>query len=81
MTKFDGVTWFNKLPRLIQFILLLIPIVSWVVEILVRWGTFIKTGGLVGLVVAIIYTIFGCIPIIGWIDLVWVLLFKKLFLQ
>ncbi len=30
-------TWFNKLPRLVQIILLLIPGVNWVVEIIVRW--------------------------------------------
>ena len=29
-------TWFNKQSRLVQIILLLIPIVNWVVEILVR---------------------------------------------
>lgn len=37
-------TWFNKLPRLVQIILLIIPGVNWVVEIIVRWGTFFKKG-------------------------------------
>ena len=32
-------TWFNKLPRLVQIILLLIPGVNWAVEIVVRWST------------------------------------------
>ena len=29
--------WFEKQSRLVQIILLLIPVVNWVVEILVRW--------------------------------------------
>ena len=28
--------WFNSLPRLVQFILLIIPFVGWIVEIYVR---------------------------------------------
>ncbi len=73
-------TWFNKQSRLVQLILLLIPGVNWVVEILVRWGTFAKKGGLLRLIICILVTIPSGI-VFGWIDLIWVLLFKKLFLQ
>ena len=72
-------TWFNKQSRLVQIILLLIPFVNWAVEIIVRWSTYIKKGGTVRLVVSIIVTFFGLV--FGWVDLVWVLLFKKLLLQ
>ena len=72
-------TWFNRQSRLIQIILLLIPGVNWIVEIFVRWSTFLKRGGLIRLVVSIVVTIFGLV--FGWIDLIWVLLFKKLLLQ
>ena len=72
-------TWFNKQRRLVQIILLLIPVVNEIVEIFVRWETFLKKGGIVRLIISILTIPFGII--FGWIDLVWVLLFKKLFLQ
>lgn len=72
-------TWFNRQSRLVQLILLLIPGVNWITEIIVRWSTFLKKGGFIRLVVSIIVTVFGLV--FGWIDLIWVLLFKKLILQ
>ena len=69
-------TWFNKLPRLVQIILLLIPGVNWVVEIIVRWSTWLKKGGVLRLVICIIVTIPSGI-IVGWLDMIWCLLFKK----
>lgn len=73
-------TWFNKQSRLVQLLLLLIPGVNYIVEILVRWSTWLKKGGLLRLIICILVTIPSGI-IIGWLDFVWVLLFKKLFLQ
>lgn len=72
-------TWFNRQSRLVQILLLLIPGVNWITEIFVRWSTFLKKGGLIRLIVSIIVTIFGLV--FGWVDLIWVLLFKKLLLQ
>lgn len=72
-------TWFNKQSRLVQLLLLLIPGVNWVTEVVVRWSTWLKKPNLVRLAVSIIVTIFGAV--FGWVDLVWVLLFKKLLLQ
>ena len=63
-------TWFNKLPRLVQIILLLIPGVNWVVEIIVRWSTWLKKGGVLRLVICIIVTIPSGI-IVGWLDMIW----------
>ncbi|MBQ8320155.1 MAG: hypothetical protein IJX81_04675 [Clostridia bacterium] len=73
-------TWFNKQSRLVQIILLLIPGINWITEIVVRWSTFAKKGGLLRLIICILVTIPSGI-VFGWIDLVWVLLFKKLCLQ
>lgn len=72
-------TWFNKQSRLVQVLLLLIPVVNWFTEIIVRWSTLLKKFTLVRLIVCILVTFFGLI--VGWIDLIWVLLFKKLCLQ
>ncbi|MDL2292096.1 hypothetical protein LJC17_00680 [Acholeplasma sp. OttesenSCG-928-E16] len=70
------VNWFNSQSRLVQIILLLIPGVNWVVEVLVRWSKFLKSKDGLSLVIAIVVTIFGLV--FGWVDLVWVLLFKHL---
>ena len=72
-------TWFNNQSRLVQLILLLIPGVNWLTELIVRWSTFAKKGGLLRLIICLIVTFAGVF--VGWLDLVWVLLFKKLFLQ
>ena len=73
-------TWFNRQSRIVQLILLLIPVVNWIVEIVVRWSTFLKKGGLIRLIVCLLVTIPSGIAF-GWLDFIWVLLFKKLFLQ
>ncbi len=73
-------TWFNKQSRIVQLLLLLIPGVNWLTEIIVRWSTFSKKGGLIRFIICILVTIPSGI-VFGWIDLIWVLLFKKLFLQ
>lgn len=70
--------WFNKQSRLIQIILLLIPVVNWVVEILVRLSSVLREAKLT----SILGLVFGIIiPVFGWLDLIWVLLFKRLLLQ
>ncbi len=68
--------WFNKQSRLIQIILLLIPVVNWIVEILVRWSAFLDRKDAGHLILAILFTIFG--QIFGYVDLIWCLLFKHL---
>ena len=72
-------TWFNKQSRLVQLLLLIIPVVNWITEVIVRWSTWSKKGGLVRLVICIGVTFGGVF--IGWLDFVWGLLIKKLFLQ
>ena len=73
-------TWFKKQSRLVQIILLLIPVVNWIVEFYVRWTTWLKKGGLIRLIVCVLVTLPSGI-VFGWIDFVWILLFKELFLQ
>lgn len=70
--------WFNKQSRLVQIILLLIPVVNWIVEVLVRWSAVLnsKKTKVLNVVVAIIVTFFGII--VGWVDVIWCLLFKRL---
>lgn len=72
--KFDK--WFNKQSRLVQLILLIIPGVNWIVELLVRWSLALRKKDLVHIVIAVVYTVFGAF--LGFLDFVWVLLFKHL---
>ena len=49
--------WFDEQSRLIKVILLILPLVGWVVEILVRLSAFLRKNSgvnLVGLIIAII---------------------------
>ena len=73
-------TWFNKQSRLVQLLLLLIPGVNWITEILVRWSTWLKKGGLLRLIIWNQVTIPSG-DINGWLDLLLVLHFKNLLLQ
>ena len=74
--KFDK--WFNKQSRLVQIILLLIPGVNWITELLVRWSVALRKKDLVHILVAVVVTFFGFA--FGWLDLIWILLFKHLVL-
>lgn len=69
--------WFYKQSFLVQLILLLIPGVNWVIEIGVRWSAYFKTNNIITLIFAILVTIPSGI-VIGWVDLVWLLLFGHL---
>ena len=77
--KGNSMTGFNKLPRILQILLLLIPGVNWIVEIVVRWSTFFKMGGILRLIISILVTVGGLA--FGWIDLIFVLFTKHLCLQ
>ncbi|MGN0823223.1 MAG: hypothetical protein ACI4NG_05565 [Candidatus Gallimonas sp.] len=72
--------WFHSQDKLIQVLLLFIPVVNYVVEILVRWSAFLRKGGAVRLVVCIVVTLPSGI-IVGWLDAIWTLLFNKLLLE
>ena len=69
---------FQKLPRLAQILLLLIPFVNWITEIVVRVDAVLTktdTRNILGLILGV------CVGFVfGWVDLIWVLLFKHLIL-
>ena len=69
---------FQQLPRLVQVILLLIPFVNWVTEVVVRISAVFETPSLRNILGLIISIVFGLIW--GWLDIIWVLLFKHLVL-
>lgn len=70
---------FKGLPRVVQVILLLIPGVNWVTEILVRGSAAIH-GKAMGQIVFLILAILPTGVILGWVDLIWCICFKRLIL-
>lgn len=70
--------WFEKQSKLVQIVLLLIPFVNWIVEVGVRWSHALKKGSLLKYIIAIVVTFGGLV--IGWLDMVWCLLFGHLIL-
>ena len=66
--------WFESQNRLVQVILLIIPIVGWIIELLVRWSAFLSNKSVVTLVVAIIFTFFGFAWILNVIDIIFLAL-------
>lgn len=71
--------WFNKQGKLVQILLLLIPGINWITELLVRWSVALRTKNLIHILIAII-AIPGVGIVIGWLDLIWVLLNGRLIL-
>ena len=70
--------WFNSLPRLVQFILLIIPFVGWIVEIYVRLTAMLQKTTTTNILGFVLFLLFG--SVLAYVDLVWVLLFKHLIL-
>ena len=68
--------WFHKQSKIIQILLLIIPVVNWFTEIFVRWSSFLKRGGGVRLVISLLVTFFGLF--IGWLDAIWVAIKNRL---
>lgn len=67
---------FQRQSRLVQVLLLLVPVVNWITEIVVRWSAWATNHKGITLLSAILVTFLGLFW--GWIDIVWVLLFKHL---
>ncbi len=71
---------FFDLPRIVQIILLIIPVVGWVVELVIRWSAVIERFTILNLVAALIYTFLGWGIVLQIVDIIWILLYKHLFL-
>lgn len=71
---------FNKLPRLIQIILLLIPGVNWITEVIVRVSAAMHGKATKQLIVLILAIIPPTGILLGWVDLFSCLIQKRLIL-
>jgi hypothetical protein len=70
--------WFEKQSLLVKVILMIIPVVNWVLEVLVRASAFLRKNSgvnLIGLILGIVGNV-----IWGWVDLIVLILTGNLFL-
>ncbi len=74
-------TWFHKQSKVIQIVLLILPLVGWIMDLLVRWSAFLKKSSIVNLVMALVITFFGEFWILTILDAVMIALGNKLFLE
>ncbi len=72
--------WFYKQNTLIKFILLIIPLVGWIMELLIRLSVALRTKSVLHIVVLILFIVLGWGIILEIIDLVYLLLTGKLLL-
>jgi len=70
--------WFKKQSNIVQFILLIIPFVGWLCEVIIRWSVALKDGGVLNIVIALVYTFLGWAWFLGLIDAILCLLDKGL---
>lgn len=66
--------WFNKQSTLIKAILLLLPVVGWICECLVRLSIALRTKETVHIVVFLLFVFVGWGWFLGAIDFVYLLL-------
>ncbi len=76
--NFDA--WFNKQSRLLQVILLILPVVGWICECLVRLSVMLRTKSVLHIVVFLVFLLIGWGWFLGVIDLIYLVLTGHLFL-
>ena len=72
--------WFNSQSRLVQVILLLIPVVGWIVELLVRLSIALRTKSTLHIVVFVLFVVVGWGWFLNLIDLIYLCLTGHLLL-
>jgi hypothetical protein len=77
--EFD--VWFSKQNRVLQIVLLVIPVVGWVMEVLIRLSVMLKTSHMIHVGALLVFVLFGWLyaPVI--LDLISLLLRKKLIFE
>lgn len=72
--------WFNKQSVLLKVILLILPVVGWVVECLIRLSVMLRTKSIVHIVVFILFLVVGWGWVLNVIDLIYMVLTGHLIL-
>ncbi len=66
--------WFNKQSLLIKVLLMIIPVVNWICELLIRGSVFLKKKSITSLLVLLLYVFVGWGEILEIIDIIWLVL-------
>ena len=72
--------WFNQQSVLIKVLLLIIPVVGWVVEFLVRLSVFLRTKKVEHAVILVLFAFVGLGLFLNLIDLIYMCLSGHLIL-
>lgn len=67
-------SWFKSQSNLVKFILLILPIVGWIVELVIRWSVVVEKPSALNIVMALVYTFVGWAWVLCVIDAVLCLL-------
>lgn len=65
--------WFNEQALWLKIVLLVLPIVGWVMELLIRLSVMLRTKSVLHIVVFIVFVIVGWGWILGVIDLIYMI--------
>ncbi len=76
--NFDA--WFNKQSTLLKVILLILPVVGWICECLIRLSVMLRTKSLVHILVFVLFLLVGWGWFLGVIDLIYMVITGHLFL-
>ena len=66
--------WFDSQDRLLKVILLILPLIGWIVELLVRLSVMLRKKDVVSIVVFVLFLVVGWSWIICVIDLIYLVL-------
>lgn len=65
--------WFNSQSTLVKVILLILPVVGWIVELLVRLSIMLRQKDAISIVVFILFLVVGWGWFLGVIDLIYMI--------
>ncbi len=65
--------WFNKQSVLLKAILLLLPVVGWICELLIRFAVMMRTKSVLHIVVFVVFLVVGWGWFLGVIDFIYML--------
>ncbi len=72
--------WFYSQSKLVQILLLIIPIVGWICELLIRLSVMLRTKSVVHIVVFVLFVVVGWGWVLNLVDLVVFLVTGRLLL-
>ncbi len=72
--------WFNKQSTLLKVILLILPVVGWIVECLVRLSIALEKQDVISIAVFVLFLLVGWGWFLGVLDLIYLIVKGHLFL-